>query len=329
MVVAIQSAVIIAAIFLYGCLGETLMEKAGHLNLGIPGIMCLGTFGGCFGVSIFMNGYSADPSAAPWFLLVCMAILFSAIFSLLGGLIYAVLTVTLKCNQNVTGLALTIFGAGFADFFMSRINSKYFAAASKIIRANLPFTETMINSGNVFVSDLGKLVFGYGILVYLAIIIAIILAIVLKKTRVGLSLRTVGESPATADAAGINVNLYKYGSILIGSIIAGLGGLTYIMQNTGGTWENSSTVQSFGWLSIALVIFCVWKPVLAIIGSIIFGFLFILPSYVGGMTSAQMKLMSVLPYIVTIIVLIITSIIGKKNVQPPASLGQSYFREDR
>lgn len=329
MLVAIQSAIIIAAIFLYGCVGETLMEKSGHLNLGVPGIMCLGAFGGCYGVSLYMSLFSSNPDSAPWFGLICMAILFSAIFSILGGGIYAILTVSLKCNQNVTGLALTIFGAGFADFFMSRIDSTYFAVASKIIRAKLPFATNMINSENIFLSDLGTLLFSYGILVYLAIVIAIVVAVVLKRTRIGLSLRTVGESPATADAAGINVTLYKYVAILLGSFIAGLGGLTHVMQNAGGTWENSATIQSFGWLSIALVIFCVWKPILAIFGSILFGFLYILPSFVGGMEPYQMKLMSVGPYIVTIVVLIITSIVGKKSVQPPASLGQSYFREDR
>ncbi len=330
MVVSIlQSAIIIATIFLYGCLGETLMEKAGHLNLGIPGIMCLGTFGGCYGISLYMAGFADNPESARWFGLVVVAILFSALFSLLGGLIYAFLTVSLKCNQNVTGLALTIFGAGFADFFMSQINSDNFAAASRIIKAKLPFADSMIASENAFVSGVGSVIFGYGILVYLAIVAAIVLAIVLKRTRVGLSLRTVGESPATADAAGINVSLYKYCAILIGSVLAGLGGLTHIMQNTGGTWENSTTIQSFGWLSIALVIFCIWKPILAIGGSLIFGFLFILPSYVGGITPVEMKLMSVGPYIVTIIVLIITSIVGKKSVQPPSSLGLSYFREER
>jgi general nucleoside transport system permease protein len=325
----LPSAIVIASILLYGCTGEILMEKSGHLNLGVPGVMCIGTFGGCLGASIFMSNYTSDPYSAPWFGLMMMSLLFSAIFGLFAGLIYAILTVTLKCNQNVTGLALTIFGAGFADFLMSRIDTTYFAAASKILRYRLPFAETMIKSENGFVASLGSTFFSYGFLVYLSIIITIIVAVVLKRTRVGLSLRSVGENPATADAAGINVTRYKYGAILIGSVIAGFGGLTYVMENVAGSWENSTTIQAFGWLAIALVIFCVWKPILGILGSIVFGFLFILPTFINGINSVQMKLLNTVPYVVTIIVLVITSIVGKKSVQPPASLGQSYFREDR
>lgn len=317
-----QQTVLISMVFLFGCTGEIIMEKSGHLNLGIPGVMCMGTFGGCFGVSIFMGMNSADPGNANFFGLIFMSLLFSAIFSLLAGLIYGFLTVTLKSNQNVTGLALTTFGAGIADFFMNKIDKTYFAQANKIFVKTLPFS----SSTGVF----GELFLSYSLLTYVAIVIAILIAVLLKRTRFGLNLRAVGENPSTADAVGINVTKYKYSAILLGSVISGFGGLYYVMNYGGGTWENSSTIQAFGWLSIALVIFVVWKPTFAILGSLIFGFLFILPNYIEvGTNFALMEILDMAAYVTTIIVLIITSIIGKRSVQPPQALGQSYFREER
>ena len=317
----LPSAIAIAIVFLYGCLGEILMEKVGHLNLGIPGIMCMGTVGGCLGVSLYMSNFADNPLAANWFLLVLISSILSFIFAAIGGLIYAFITVSLKCNQNVTGLALTIFGAGFADYFMNSFDKTYFSYASKIIRYHLPFGDNLGAFGNIFIN--------HGIFVYLAIVLAIIASIVLKKTKVGLSLRAIGENPATADAAGINITKYKYLTILIGSGISGLGGLFYVMDYVGGSWENSFTIQSFGWLAIALVIFSVWKPIVAIFGSIVFGFLYVVPSFITGISSVEKYILGMLPYIVTIIVLVITSIVGKQSVQPPAALGNSYFREDR
>ena len=164
-------------------------------------------------------------------------------------------------------------------------------------------------------------------LVYLAIAIAVVAQIVLNKTRVGLHLRAVGENPATADAAGINVTLYKYLATCIGCGISGIGGLFCIMDYMGGNWEY--ILEAFGWLSIALVIFTLWRPALSILGSVIFGGLYIVTSYIGGITFAQIELIKMLPYVVTIVVLIITSIINSKETQPPASLGLNYFREER
>ena len=319
--VMLPGAIALATVFLFGSVGEILMEKAGHLNLGVPGVMCFGTCGGCVGVSLFMKGYAGNPSAAPYLGLVLMALLFSALFSSIAALIYAFLTVTLRCNQNVTGLAITTFGGGFADFFMSKIDTTYFSSASKIISSYPSYADRCGAFGKIFLA--------HGILVYLAIAIAIVTAIVLKRTRLGLSLRAVGENPGTADAAGIPVNAYKYGAIFTGSIISGFGGLFYVMDYVRGSWENSATIQAFGWLAIALVIFTVWKPSFAILGSIVFGLLYLLPTYVSGISFLTMKVMKLLPYAVTILVLIVTSIIGKKGVQPPGSLGLSYFREER
>ena len=314
------SAISIATVLLYGCVGEIITEKAGHLNLGIPGIMCMGTAGGCLGVSLYM-GSLASPEDASWFLLVLISLLFSTIFAAALGAVYALLTVTLRCNQNITGLAITIFGSGATNFIMSFVDRTHFDPAGKLISTSLPFAEKL--------GDFGKVVFGHGVFVYLAIATAIVCAIVLSKTRAGLHLRAVGENPATADAAGINVTLYKYVAILLGSAIAGLGGFYYIMDYIKGSWENASTIEAFGWLAIALVIFVLWKPTIGIFGAVLFGACYIVAFVIPNINPTQREIIKMLPYVVTIVVLVLISIRKKREHQPPASLGLPYFREER
>ena len=320
MTLFLVSAISIATVLLFGCVGEIITEKAGHLNWGIPGIMCMGTAGGCLGVSLYMNGL-ASPSDASWGLLVLVSLLFSMAFAAALGGVYGLLTVTLRCNQNITGLAITIFGSGATNFIMSFVDRTHFDPAGKLIASSLPFADSLGGFGNV--------VLGHGVFGYLAIAAAIVCAIVLNKTRVGLHLRAVGESPATADAAGINVNLYKYVAILSGSAIAGLGGFYYIMDYIKGSWENAATIEAFGWLAIALVIFVLWKPHVGILGAILFGACYIVAFVIGNITPTQKELIKMLPYAVTIVVLVLTSIRQKREHQPPASLGLPYFREDR
>ena len=144
----------------------------------------------------------------------------------------------------------------------------------------------------------------------------------------GLQLRAVGESPATADAAGINVNRYKYVATCIGSVIAGLGGLYYVMDYATGVWSNEGFGDR-GWLAIALVIFALWKPDSGILGSFLFGGLYIVYNYIPGLALSTQELFKMLPYVVTIIVLVAISMRKKRENQPPAALGSSYFREER
>lgn len=311
-------AVRIGATFLFGSTGETLTEKSGHLNLGIPGIMCVGAVGGCYGASLYMGSLSS-PSAANPFLAVLIPVLMSALFSVCMGLIYCFLTVSLRSNQNVTGLALTTFGVGFTNFFINTIDTSRLNAASTYFTKYMPIADKLGWFGKMFLS--------YGILVYLAIAVALLAAYYLKRTKSGLHLRAVGENPATADAAGINVSSYRYIATCIGSAIAGLGGVCFIMDNLNGNWEY--TIDAMGWLAIALVIFTMWKPDFGILGSFIFGALYIAGSYITGISFAQKELFKMLPYLVTIIVLIITSVLNSKENQPPQSLGLSYFREER
>ena len=302
------------ATFIYGSTGEILTEKAGHLNLGIPGIMCMGGAGGCLVLNLI------GKSQLPGFLIVILGLLGSLCAAMAMGLIYAFLTVTLRANQNVTGLALTTFGVGLMKVLMTRVDAAVYLVGPKMLY-RFPFAGRQ--------DSLQRL----GVMFFLAVIIAVAASLVLFHTRVGLNLRAVGENPATADAVGINVSRYKYLTTCIGSGIAGLGGFYYIIDYMG-SQEAYLSVEAFGWLSIALVIFALWRPHLTLIGSVAFGFLFSCSSFITNIpgifvTMAMKPILRMLPYVVTILVLIISSIRNKRENQPPASLGLSYFREER
>ena len=311
---------------LYGSTGEIITEKSGNLNLGIPGIMYIGGMSGVIGAFLYEKSLT-DKADANGFLAIIIPLLTCVLGSLIASFIYSFLTVTLRANQNVTGLALTTFGTGFGNFFGGSlikltgadVPSVALTTTSNFFRTTLPGAEST--------GWFGKLFLSYGFLAYLAIIIAIACAFFLNKTRAGLHLRAVGENPATADAAGINVERTKYIATAVGSVIAGLGGLYYVMDYANGVWSNDGFGDR-GWLAIALVIFAVWKPGLGILGSIAFGGLYIIYLYVPGALRTQ-ELYKMIPYIVTILVLVLVSILKKKENQGPAALGLSYFREER
>ena len=310
---------------LFGCTGETISEKAGSLNLGIPGVMYVGGICGVIGSFLYEQNC---PGALNPFLAIFIPMMACILGSLLMGILFSVLTVTLRANQNVVGLAMTTFGVGFGNFFGGSLMK---LTGSTVPSIALSRTSAFFSKRLPFADDLGwfgKIFFSYGFLTYLAIAIAIATAFVLSRTRTGLHLRAVGENPATADAAGINVNRYKYCAICIGCMIAGLGGLFYVMHYASGVWSNDAFGDR-GWLAIALVIFTLWKPNIAIFGSILFGGLYILNLFIPGAGMAVKELYKMLPYVVTIIVLVFTSIRKRREDQPPESLGLPYFREDR
>ena len=302
------------ATFMYGSTGEIITEKAGHLNLGIPGVMCMGGAGGCLVLNLI--GKSILPGAV----IVLLGIMGALAMAMLMGLIYSFLTVTLRANQNVTGLALTTFGAGLMKVIMSKLDATVYLVGPKMLY-RWPFAGR---------TDALQCL---GVMFFLAVIIAIAGSWVLFRTKVGLHLRAVGENPGTADAVGINVTKYKYVASCIGSGIAGLGGFYYIIDYMA-SQEAYLSLEIFGWLSIALVIFALWRPHMTIIGSTVFGFLFSCSSYIANIegitvTMAAKPLLKMLPYLFTIAVLVFTSIRNKRENQPPASLGLSYFREER
>ena len=323
----IPRAVVQGIPLLYGSTGETLTEKSGNLNLGIPGIMYVGGICGVIGAFLYEQAVPADQMNA--FLAIGIPLASSLLGSLLMGLLYCFLTVTLRANQNVTGLAMTTFGVGFGNFFGGSlikisgadVPSIALSATSAYFSKKLPWADSLGWFGKIFLS--------YSFLAYGAIIIALVASYVLRRTRVGLYLRAVGENPATADAAGISITKYKYGATCIGSMIAGLGGLYYVMDYACGIWSNDAFGDR-GWLAIALVIFTIWRPNVGILSSMLFGGLYILYLYLPTGTNLCVKeLYKMLPYIVTIIVLVLTSMRNKREDQPPESLGQAYFREER
>lgn len=322
----IPRAVVQGIPLLYGCVGETITEKSGNLNLGTPGIMYVGGICGVIGSFMYEQKAGANMNG---FLAIAIPLGCCLLGALLMGLLYCFLTVTLRANQNVTGLALTTFGVGIGNFFGGSL--------IKISGADVPSialsrTHAYFSATLPFAKDLGwfgKIFLSYGFLAYAAIAMAIIAGFTIKRTRVGLNLRAVGESPATADAAGINVIRYKYVATCLGAMISGIGGLYYVMDFASGVWSNDAFGDR-GWLAIALVIFTIWRPNIAIFASILFGGLCILHMFIPTGTNLAVKeLYKGIPYVVTIIVLIITSLRNKRENQPPGSLGLSYFREDR
>ena len=310
---------------LYGATGETLTEKSGNLNLGIPGIMYVG--GICGVIGAFFYEQAGAPSAV---LAVLIPLLSCLVGSLAMGLLYCFLTVTLRANQNVTGLAMTTFGVGFGNFFGGSLIKLTGSNVPSIALTNTSICFKTTLPGATTTGWFGELFLSYGFLAYLAIIVALGTSYFLNHTRPGLHLRAVGESASTADAAGINVTKYKYLATCIGSMIAGLGGLYYVMDYANGVWSNNAFGDR-GWLAIALVIFTIWRPNVSILASILFGGLYILNIYLptpGGQMAIK-ELYKMLPYAITLVVLIVVSLRKKREDQPPASLGLSYFREER
>ncbi|MCI5961795.1 MAG: ABC transporter permease, partial [Ruminococcus sp.] len=223
----IMRGITFGSIIMYGALGEILTEKSGNMNLGTPGIMCIGgAFG--FGGAYLYEINTAEPNAA---VTIIIALICAFLSSALAGALFCFLTTTLRANQNVTGLALTIFGSGLAKFFGTFIIPKgtttvKAAFANKIFSATLPIESPIL-----------KIFFGHGFMMYFAIVIALVMGYFLKRTRSGLNLRAVGENPATADAAGINVSRFKYAATILGAGISGLGGVYYVLDYNYGGWS--------------------------------------------------------------------------------------------
>lgn len=314
-----------ATALMFGTIGEILTEKSGNLNLGVEGIMYLG---GVMSL-VAANRYEAFVGEANSIGAVAILISFIAAFIVgaLAGLIFSFLTVTLRANQNVTGLAMTTFGTGAAKFigeYMSKVEGGYVSVSNHLKEAFRfkPFPEFIRN-----IPVLGKTLFGQPHFFYFCVIIAVLMHYFLKNTKKGLYLRAVGESPATADSAGINISRYKYLATMIGGGISALGGMAYTMTTAGCVW-NESSLSGVGWLSVALVIFCTWKPIRGIFGSLLFGSLMILYLWVI-LPFFPTELYKIIPYVVTIIVLIVASTKNIKEKQPPANLGNNFFREDR
>ena len=310
---------------LLGTTGEAITEKSGHLNLGVEGMMAMGAIGGyiaaCRSGSLVIGLLAAFASAAA------------------GALIYAFLTVTMQANQNVTGLALTIFGNGVYLFVGRYLTSR---ESFPLLSDAGNLREVIADRGIPVLRDipyLGRLLFSYNIFVYLAIVIAVVCFAYLARTRAGLRMRATGENPAAADASGVNVNLVKYINIVLGGGICGLGGLYLGLVTNGGSW-NENWIGGMGWISVALVIFANWNPLIAIFGSFFFGMFNALQAWKGNLSDAfpavfgwlgsiPNEFYQLLPFLITAIVLAASSMSKKNKNSQPGALGFNYFREER
>jgi len=300
---------------LLGTTGEIITEKSGSLNLGVEGMMYLGAISGFF-VGLKTNS-------------VFLALICAFLAGALGALIYAVLTVTFKANQTVTGLALTIFGTGMANFLGVLMISKTPGGTPKL---SAEFSAKLSEIHIPLLSDIpfvGRLLFEHNLFVYMGIIICIILYVVMNKTNAGLNMRSVGQNPAAADAAGVNVSLTRYVWALIGGGICGLGGAYIALINGGGVWNNNC-VNGQGWIAVALVIFASWSPLKALYGSLIFGAFTVLQFYVPkGVLNIPNAFYVMLPFVITALVLVVSSMRKTRNNAQPMGSSINYFREER
>ncbi|NTW72635.1 MAG: ABC transporter permease [Eubacteriaceae bacterium] len=309
MIISFLSATVQAGTpLLFATVGEIFSQKVGNLNLGLEGMMMMGAVTG------FIVGYNTGNPI--------LAVIAAALAGAAGALIYAFLTVTLKTNQEVTGLTLTIFGAGYASFVGNSMVGLKLADNITAFYAKTPFP---LFSQIPF---LGDIFFKQSVFVYFSYFTVIVLGILLYKTKYGLNLRMVGENPAAADASGINVAGYKYFYILLGGALSGLGGaflsLVYIP-----VWQENITAGK-GWIAVALVIFATWNPYRAVVGAYFFGGLDIIGFRLQKFSiPIPIYIIDMLPYLATIAVLILMSIKRSRENKAPASLGRAYFREER
>ena len=320
----IAAAVTFGTVLMYGTLGEILTEKSGNLNLGVEGIMYMGGAFGLFGAFYYEKAAGAAASGP---LAIIIAILSALMAGMAASLIYSFITVTLRANQNVTGLALSIFGTGIGQFVGEYMRVREGGSVALSNNLKNAFSATIFPDFMVKIPVLGQILFSHTVFFYLAVVLAIIMFLFLKKTKYGMYLTAVGESPAVSDAAGINITLYKYLATVIGGGISAIGGMVYIMTTAGCVW-NHEGLSGVGWLAVALVIFCIWRPLNAIWGSVLFGAMMIMYLRVT-IPFIPTEIYKILPYIVTVIVLIFTSMKNSRDKQPPASLGLNYFREER
>lgn len=311
----IYASMVAATPLLFGTVGEIMTEKSGSLNLGVEGIMWMGALSG------FFVAYKSESAL--------LAVLAGFAVSMLCALIYAFLTITLKANQNVTGLTLTTFGIGLSRVLGEAMTRSVGAApaVSDALRAQI--TEIHIP----FLSDIpyvGKLLFGHTPFLYLAIFVAVLVSVYFNRTKVGLHVRAIGENPAAADAAGINVTLLKYLNVIIGGGICGLGGVYMALITANGSWQPNGIVNGVGWIAVALVIFSGWSASKALLGAFVFGAFSSLRYYVpASIIRIPTAIYSMLPFLLTAIILVVTSIRNRKENMQPSACGINYFREER
>jgi simple sugar transport system permease protein len=314
LVVVLASGVLYGTPLLYAALGELLAERSGVLNLGLEGMMLVGAVMGFWAVQRVHGGSAVALATA-----LGVAALAGAVMAT----IHAFLVITLRANQIVSGLALTIF-AGAAGLSSYLGNDLDLAGSPARHQFQEIFPESLRDLPVV-----GPVIFGQSILVYASWLLVVVVALYLTRTRTGLNVRAVGESPAAADAMGINVAAYRYAHTLVGGALAGIGGAAFSLSITP-QWVDGLTGGA-GWIAIALVIFAFWRPTLCLFGAYFFGAFTALPFALQshGVTVAP-QLFQTLPYVATIVALVlVSSRAARLRFGAPGALGLPYVREER
>ncbi|NLB52832.1 MAG: ABC transporter permease [Syntrophomonadaceae bacterium] len=300
----LAAAVVAGTPLLLAALGELLAEKSGIINLGVEGMMLVGAVTGF--IFTIMTGNH-------WY-----GFLAAMIGGSLLAAIHAFITITLKGNQVVSGLALTIFGTGISGFLGKAYQG--LTTADPVHAYAIPYLSD--------INGLGSVLFNHDPLVYISFLLAIIFWLILYRTRWGLSIRAAGENPAAADAVGISVSKVRYFCTIVGGMMAGLGG-AYLSLVYAPSWQENMTAGR-GWIAVALVIFALWNPLRAVVGSYLFGGV---EAMTFGLQIAGIKVSSfflqMLPYLLTIIVLVIVTIKMRQEAGAPNALGFAYDREER
>lgn len=289
--------------YLYATLGEIYAERSGVLNLGVEGMMIMGAVAG-FGVTLNTGN--------PW-----LGILAAALIGGLLALVHAFASITLRVNQVVSGLALTMLGLGMSGLWGRRY-------VGTPLHARLRETPIPILSD---IPLLGPLLFKHDVLVYLSFVLVVVMGFILFYTRPGITIRSVGENPATADAMGVNVYLVRYVCTFIGGVLAGIGG-AYLSVVYTPAWIEGMTAGA-GWIAIALTIFALWSPFRALFGAYLFGGVKVL-QYRLQPLGISPNLLNTLPFILTILVLLAaTGEVQRRRIGMPAALGIPYTRGER
>ncbi len=323
LVIVLAQAVLYGTPILFAALGELLAERSGVLNLGVEGMMLVGAV---------IGFWAAQRAPGSGSLVLFLAVVAAGFAGLVMAAVFAFLVITLRANQIVSGLALTIFAGGLGL-------SSYLG--NDLGLADLP-PKNQFGQIDVFglkdVPVLGPVLLHQSALVYASWALTAAVSLYLSRTRLGLNVRAVGEAPAAADAMGLNVNGYRYAHVLVGGAFAGIGGACFSLSITAGWTSGDSLVGGAGWIAIALVIFSFWRAELCLVGAYLFGGLS------GGLPAALQahnytaiptffktpEFLNALPYLTTVIVLvIIASGWAKRRLGAPAALGVPYVREER
>jgi simple sugar transport system permease protein len=306
LVLTLAASVVAAVPIALAALGELLAERSGVLNLGVEGMMLVGA------VTAFQVGNSTGNLWPAFFA--------GALAGMGLSLLHAGLTITLRANQIVSGLALTIFGTGLATFIGKSIEGLPLAADFRPTAWG-PLADIPV---------IGPMFFDQDPIVYVTIVLAILIGLYLSRTRAGLSVRAVGESPATADSMGVAVSRSRYLHVLAGGFLAGAAG-SYLVLGQVPSWSQDGTTSGLGWIALALVVFASWNPTRVLLGAFLFGFSRQLNFYLQGRgVDIPAEFLSMLPYLLTVFVLVFWGGRDKRRrVGAPAALGVPYVREER